>query len=275
MKTLIIAPNIFKPFVVLNEKKKNKYLAEDHDERSFPLWSLPKILDEESCSLNVVIVGKPIIYARNLLYNHCNAFPLHPKEFLQDMGDFFSNISSPLKIIQDVQLSDGSKIKDRFKFEEIFYVRIDDAVAHAFSNKRFNAIITCLTDTFEGNSFCIYGHNDIKEADILTSLSTLLMHSKNNIRATKSGFRIKRGVLARSSKIRKQQNSPEKEKIIYKILLPILDKYKKVLMISDTSIGITKDINGLTLRKINSLDKISAVCKYVTEHEKKYSNRSV
>ena len=184
MRTLALSYNVNEPFAALieNGRQVEYVLEREYYElvtanRVFPENAVKRILSRGNID-SVAFLGKPLPYLENLIMVHRYLFPGAFGVFMKDLSDYFNKILALPKFVSqtqdDIELAATKTSRKRF-----YYVRVDEALAHGADAEGGSLIITCLTDVFEGCSFCCFEKTDgaarlIKESNVLNSFGNLL-----------------------------------------------------------------------------------------------------
>lgn len=184
MRTLALSYNISEPFSALMEDGRQvEYIRErDYYEvvtasSIFPDNAVKRILSLGSID-SVVFLGKPLPYLENLILLHRYLFPGTFSAFMRDVSDYFNKVLAIPKFVNQTQ-NDIDLAATKSSRKTFYYVKTDDALACNEVAGDDALIITCLTDVFEGCSFCCFERKDnstrlAKESNALNSFSNLL-----------------------------------------------------------------------------------------------------
>jgi len=184
MRTLAFSYNVNEPFAALIENGRQvEYILERgyyelvNPNRIFPDNAVKQILSRGNID-SVVFLGKPLPYLENLILLHRYLFPGAFGVFMKDVSDYFNKVLALPKFVRQTQ-DDIDLAATRTSRKRFYYVRVDEALAYGADAEGGSLIITCLTDVFEGSSFCCFEKTDaetrlIKESNALNSFGNLL-----------------------------------------------------------------------------------------------------
>lgn len=307
MKVLIISCNVNEPFVALVDNFKDLRLYKESSfynlrdpYKVFPDYSLKQIVQQGEHIDSIVFLGKPLLYLRNLIELHLFLFPETYSQFVDDISNYY-------KLILGWQKSTYNAFEQNNSFNSvdcliprhIHYVRLDDALALSEKNNRRELIITCLSNVFEGTSFCCYetsenGMRCLKELNVSSSfsnllrifylhgskfdLSNILINLKNGFKFKKPFFKLNNNVLELSNRFIfanegwKSMYLENNCKIIDDIFNKILDdlmnsigNYECIKFINDMDIpdNIIERHKNIKFKKISEEDKILTAAKMI------------
>jgi len=297
MNLLLISYNTKKPFACFTNNNPIKYFEEHNSElihasQVFPDRAIREALEYGKNIDNVIFIGKPLIYFKNLLLRHIFLFPRAYFLFTQELQYFFENILQVNKKIKRIKDEVSMEITKKINLDSIYYIKLDEALAFNTRIKGNDIIITCLTDVFEGNSFCCYEKKgdkiilkkELNVSNSFTNLLRILKETKGHINLNEileirktNLFRLKKRYLTiknnsfsiKNKYIDTKRNYDEmNDKVLQYIFSKLIDsirrKYNKIIFISDVQMPliITQSNKDILFKYANEHDIIKSIEKF-------------
>jgi hypothetical protein len=184
MISLFFSYNVASPFAVLAEDgqvlrflREADYYDSVDPHATFPENAMEQLLGSCEHVDQVVFLGKPFLYLENVVNLHAYLFPRACRRFAGDLFHFFSEVTDLRSVVRD--LIEDTKLTVTVDLDRMYYVRMDEALAHAVEAPAGSKVITCLSDVFEGTSCCCFEKRDqgavlTGEVDSVGSLANLL-----------------------------------------------------------------------------------------------------
>ncbi len=184
MKSLFFNYNVRSPFAalaedgrVLRQIKETDYYDSVNPRGTFPENAIEQLLGSCDHVGHVVFLGKPFVFLENLVNLHAHLFPHACGRFAGDLFHFFSKVMNPRDVVREV-IKDNELLVTA-DLDRLYYVRQDEALAHAADAASGSTIVTCLSDVFEGTSCCCFEKRDGRtvltgETEAVSSFANLL-----------------------------------------------------------------------------------------------------
>jgi len=259
-------------------------------QKTFPGNAIKRILSDEEID-SVVFLGKPFLYMENMILIHCCLFPRSFSTFKRDISDYFKKILAIPGFIYETQKDARPPATELCRYP-VYYIRTDDALAHNAEADIKALIITCLTDIFEGSSFCCFEKKAgnlklVKETNILNSFSNLLKiynETKQQVdlgqiveTSEKKLFRFKKRyctIRGNSFAIESRYLSPDDNfekpndqlmlNIFSELMLPFEKEYRQIVFITDCPVpsNIVGTHTNIIFTQVDQHHKLVSTCKY-------------
>lgn len=297
MRALTLSYNIMEPFAALiTNRRLVRYIREREyyeplaPHKMFPENAIKRILSDEEVD-SVVFLGKPFLYMENMILIHSCLFPRSFGTFQRDTSDYFKKILAIPRFIYEIQKDARPSVTELCRYP-VYYLRIDDALAHNAEADMEALIITCLTDIFEGSSFCCFEKKAgnlklVKETNILNSFSNLLKiynETKQQVdlgqiveTSEKKLFRFKNRyctVRDNSFAVKSKYLSPDNNfkkpndqlmlNIFSELMLPFEKEYRQIVFIVDCPVpsNIVGAYTNIIFTRVDQHHKLDSACKY-------------
>ena len=184
MKTLVLTCNVRNPYACLVEDGQAAPAVHEADYVElvdpyavFPENAVARVVGGAGQIDRVVFLGKPLLFLERLVSLHGYLFPRSYRAFGHDLHSYIETaMRVPALVRKAVEEND---LVAEVNYEPCYYVRLDDALANAADCGDNAMIVTCLTDTYEGPSFCCFERKQgqvrlAKELDVANSFGNLL-----------------------------------------------------------------------------------------------------